>query len=172
MYYRSIKKLAYNHHQQESDIQEISSKFLCPIVKHVKVTQYGNDAIIVVTGQKLWFVYSLKLTSAVCEPFQLQETSVSFKANMQDIVHPDNLEDNQVMIYSHFCPPLTVNFSMELNVSIFHSSLCIIIYACFCTTLKSEWEENFLQTHCFLVIILIYQSYMCTLCAFQICFIS
>ena len=119
MYYRSIKKLAYNHHQEESDFQqEISSEFLCPIVKQVKVTQYGNDAIIVVTGQRLWFVYSLKLASAVCEPFQLQEISVSFKATKEDIVHPDNLEDNQVIIFSHFCPPLTVNFTMELNVSI------------------------------------------------------
>ena len=81
------------------------------------------DAIVVVTGQQLWFVYSLKLSTAVYEPFQLQDTCVSFKANMNDLLPTEDGKDDEVVIFSQFCQPITTKYSMELNVSFF-----IVVY--------------------------------------------
>ena len=113
VYYRSIKKLAYNHECYERSNREISSEFLCPIIEEVKVTQYGSEAIIVVKGQKLWFIHSIRLpeTSATTEPFQIQEVFVSFKAKVNDI-------KDEVIILSYFSEPITERVRVESNVSL------------------------------------------------------
>ena len=117
VYYSSIKMLAYNYKMNGGGHHEISSEFLCPSIEHVKVTQYGDDAIVVVSGQRLWFVHSLKLLSTIRDPFQVQDTSVSFKASMVDVVRSGEAKEDAVVIFSHFSPPLTGKLHVELNVS-------------------------------------------------------
>ena len=123
VYYRSIKQLAYGYTHKVNN-EGISSDFLCPTIDQVKVTQYGSEAIIMVKGQKLWFVHSIQLpmTLAATERFQAQEVSVSFKA-------PVNKEFNwkgaEVTILSHFSEPITKGVCVESNVS------CIIVSLCF-----------------------------------------
>ena len=118
VYYRSIKKLAYDHKEQKGIYLGISSEFLRPVVEGVKVTQYGSEAIIVVTGRQLWFVHSLKLSSMLKEPFQVQEVSVSFRANTDHFVIPGNQEEMEVVIFSHFSQPIMKNVCVELDVSL------------------------------------------------------
>ncbi len=122
MYYRSVKKLAYKHESCEMNNQEISSEFLCPKIEQVKVTRYGSEAIIVVKGQKLWFVHSIRLpaTLALKEPFQTQEVSVSFKAKVDDF----NWKEDEVIILSHFSEPITKKVCVELNVSHIGDTAC------------------------------------------------
>ena len=116
VYYRSVKKLAYDHESYGAANQVISSEFLCPNIDQVKVTQYESEAIVVVKGQKLWFIHSLWLpaTSATKKPFQAQELFVSFKTNANDI----NWEGCEVTILSHFSEPITKRVHVESNVSL------------------------------------------------------
>ena len=82
----------------------------------MKVTQYGDDAIVVVSGQRLWFVHSLKLLSTIRDPFQVQDTSVSFKASMVDVVRSGEAKKDRVVVYSYFSGPIAKEFHVELNV--------------------------------------------------------
>lgn len=115
VYYRSVKKLAYKHESHRTNNQPISSDFLCPLIEQVRVTWYGSEVIIVVKGHRLWFVHSIRLpaTSAAKEPFQAQEVSVSFKANVSDF----NWKEDEVIILSHFSEPIAKKVCVESNVS-------------------------------------------------------
>ena len=113
-----MKKLAYNQKLPDYNTIEISSDFLHPNIEQVKIILYGRDAIIVITGQKLWFVHSIKMATVVSEPFQAQEVSVSFKANMDDLMAYDRWKEDKVMIFSHFSQPVTMKFCVELDVSL------------------------------------------------------
>lgn len=115
VYYRSVKKLAYKHESHGTNNQPISSDFLCPLIEQVKVTWYGSETIIVVKGQKLWFVHSIRLpaTLAAKEPFQAQEVSISFKAKVSDF----NWKEDEVIILSHFSEPIAKKVCVESNVS-------------------------------------------------------
>lgn len=84
----------------------------------MKVTQYGSDAIIVINGKQLWFVHSIKLSSLIIQPFQVQEVYVSFKAKLNDVKASDSCEEGVVVIFSHFCEPITRKFIVEPNVSL------------------------------------------------------
>lgn len=117
VYYRAIKKYAYNHQPHQVKHEEISSEFLYPIIDHVKVTQYGSDAIIVINGKRLWFVHSIDLASLSIQPFQVQDVSVSFRAKMNDFNAFESLEESQVVIFSHFCQPITQKCIADPNVS-------------------------------------------------------
>ena len=94
----------------------------------MKVTQYGKDAIVVVTGHQLWFVHSIKRLTAVYEPFQLQEACVSFKADMNDFIPTDDRKNDEVVIFSHFSVPVTKKYSIELNVSLFTVLFQILVH--------------------------------------------
>ena len=115
VYYRSIKKLTYKHERPETSNKKISSNFLCPTIDQVKVTQYGSEAIIVVKGQRLWFVHSIRLPAALTakEPFQAQEISVSFKVPTKKEF---NWKGAEVTVLSHFSEPITKGVSVESNV--------------------------------------------------------
>ena len=115
VYYRSVKKLAYKHESHGTNNQPISSDFLCPFIEQVKVTWYGSETIIVLKGQKLWFVHSIRLpaTLATQEPFQAQEVSVSFKAKVSDF----NWKEDEVVVLSHFSEPIAKKVCVESNVS-------------------------------------------------------
>ena len=91
----------------------------------MKVTQYGKDAIVVVTGHQLWFVHSIKHKTAVYKPFQLQDACVSFKADMNDFIPTDDWKDDKVVIFSHFSPPITAHYSIDLNVSVYAILICV-----------------------------------------------
>ena len=125
MYYRCVKKLTYKYDSQETNDEEISSDFLCPAIDLVKVTQYRSEAIIIVKGQKLWFVHSMNLPGDLptkVEPFQTQELSVSFKA----MVDKDfDWTGTKVTVLSHFSEGKIVGVSVESNVSTYliHSKL-------------------------------------------------
>ena len=123
VYYRSIKKLAYKHESHEKYNQSISSDFLCPIIDQVKVTQYESEAIIVVKGQRLWFVHSVRLpaTLATAEPFQVQEVCASFRATVSKDF---NWKGAQVVIFSYFSEPIRKGVHVQSNVS------CDINIAC------------------------------------------
>lgn len=115
VYYRLVKKLAYKHESHRTNNQPISSDFLCPGIEQVKVTWYGSEAIIMVKGQRLWFVHSIQLpaTSAIKEPFQAQEVLVSFKAKVSDF----NWKEDEVAVLSHFSEPIAKTVCVESNVS-------------------------------------------------------
>lgn len=98
-----------------SDIDE----FLCPIIKQVKVAQYENEAIVVVKGQKLWFVHSVQLSasSTIKDRFQIQPASVSFKVSVNELDIPSNQEEIQVVAFSHFHLPVQAQICVQLDVS-------------------------------------------------------
>lgn len=109
----------YDHKgYKESDV-DISDVFLCPTVQQVKVTKYDSEAIIVVKGQKLWFVHSVKLSasSPIKELFQVQPASVSFKANVNDLDIPDNQEECKIIVFSNFHRPVQAHICVQLDVS-------------------------------------------------------
>ena len=85
----------------------------------MNVTQYESEAIIVVKGQKLWFVHSIKLSasSTIKEPFQVQPGSVSFKASTNKLVIPGNQEESEVVVFSHFHLPVQAQICVQLDVS-------------------------------------------------------
>ena len=123
-----MKKLVYNQKLPDYSNIEISRGFLHPNIEQVKVIQYGRDAIIVVTGRKLWFVHSIKMATVVSEPFQVQEVSVSFKANMDDLMACDRWKDDRVIIISHFSRPVMMKFSVEPNVSFIEIHIIIMCH--------------------------------------------
>ena len=96
---------------------EFSSKFLCPLIEGVKVIQYGNEAVIEVLGQKLWFVHSMKLSSIIKNPVQVKELSVSFKISMDKI--PGDQEENEIIIFSYFCHPIRQKVKIQTEVSVY-----------------------------------------------------
>ena len=139
IYFKSIKILA------DSDCKElqrsdtgISDEFVCPIIEHMKITQYENEAIIVVKGKKLWFVHSIKLSasSTFTEPFQIQPTSISFKVNADTIGVPDSQEESQIVVFSHFHPPVEAQICVHVDVSLkktinnFHYACNLYHFAC------------------------------------------
>ena len=121
VYFRSIEKLAYyDHKEPKRNDMELSGEFLHPIIEQVKVTQYENEAIIVVKGQRLWFVHSIQLStsSVVKDPFQVQQASVSFKATMDNIEIPGNQENSEIVVFSHFYLPVQTQLCVQLDVSL------------------------------------------------------
>ncbi len=97
----------------------VSSEFLRPYIEKMKITKYGNEAVIVAKGQKLWFVHSLKFSSSatIKEPFQIQEYSICFKTDVKSIKIPDNQEEREVEIFSYFHQPVRVKLCVEVDVS-------------------------------------------------------
>ena len=78
-----------------------------------------------VKGHRLWFVHSIRLpaTAAAKEPFQAQETSVSFKAKVSDF----NGKEDEVIVLSHFSEPIAKKVCVESNVSwLLHTVVYII----------------------------------------------
>lgn len=115
IYHRSIEKLTVYHQEDKIDTIEISSEFLCPQVEQVKVNQYGNEAIVELRGQKLWFVRSIKLASVVIEdPVQVKEFSVTFKTKT---VIPNEKRESEVVVYSYFCCLVQQTLQIEIEVN-------------------------------------------------------
>lgn len=144
-YFKLIKKLAYDHeeHAVNNLMPEISSGFLCPSIDQVKITQYGlNDVIVVVTGQQLWFVHSIKLSKVMRDPFQVQERSVSFRTSMDnlDSVIQRCREESNVVVYSHFHIPVQRKVIIELNVSLKIACMCYKVWAQSPSSLEGQWK--------------------------------
>lgn len=121
--------MSYDHEGPaiNNPLPDISCDFLCPSIDQVKITHYGlNDAIVVVTGQQLWFVYSIKLSEVIGDPFQVQERSVSFKTSMDNLgfVIQRSKEESEVVVYSHFHMPIQRKLIIELNVSLENACMC------------------------------------------------
>lgn len=118
-YYSAIKVLAYNHKENkpQGHCPQISSEFLNPIIERVKVIQYGKEAIVVIKGQRLWFVHSVKLLSMTKEPLHIQESFVSIKAELDDSVMSGNQREIELVIFSRFSQAITRKIHMELDVS-------------------------------------------------------
>ena len=119
----SVKEITYDQEGPaiNNTLTDISCDYLCPSIDQVKITHYGlNDAIVVVTGQQLWFVHSIKLSEVIKDPFQVQERSVSFKTNMDNLgfVIQRSKEESEVVVYSHFHLPVQRKLTIELNVSL------------------------------------------------------
>ncbi|MCG8622690.1 MAG: hypothetical protein MJE68_11940 [Proteobacteria bacterium] len=95
----------------------VTSEFLLPIIDSVKVTQYGSEATVVVTGQRLWFAHSLHLSTLLKEPFQVQKESISFCARINDIM-VTNKEDKEVTLFSYLATPVKKRICVELDVSL------------------------------------------------------
>ena len=120
VYFRLAKKLAYDDEVHKVKNEDIPNEYLCPSIERVKIiTQCGNEAIVVVTGQQLWFVHSVKLCSesVVEEPFQVQECSVSFKTKTENVKIPTSQEEREIVIYSYFDQPVQKKLHVELEVS-------------------------------------------------------
>ena len=98
----------------------ISGDFLRPAIVKVQVTQYESEAIIVAKGEKLWFVHSIKLAASpvIKKPFLSQSSSVSFKEIVDNIKIPDGQETHEIVIFSHFHPPLRAQVCVQLDVSV------------------------------------------------------
>ena len=117
-YHGSIEKLICYHQEHKANAIEIPSEFLCPNVERVKIILYGNEAIIEVGGQQLWFVHSIKLSpSIIKDPVQVKEFSVSFKTNADNIVIPSDQEESEVVIFSYFHCPFRQKLTIEVDVS-------------------------------------------------------
>ena len=96
----------------------ISSEFVCPCVERVKVNQYSEGTTIVVTGQQLWFLHSLRLSSTVIkEPFHVQGASACFKTKAKDVDIPQSKEKTSVVAFSYFYQPIQRKLQIEFDVS-------------------------------------------------------
>ena len=97
-----------------------TSDFLSPIIEQIQVTQYGDEATVVVRGKQLWFSHSFKVDSVVKQPFQTQEGSVSFSMTVSEIRESLISGDGkvkEVCLYSYFTQPMTKKVPVEVNVS-------------------------------------------------------
>ena len=115
-----IKKLAYDDRESKVSGVKVSSEFLRPYIEKMKITKYGKEAIIVARGQKLWFVHSLKLSSTtimIKDPFQVQEYFICFKTDVNSIKIPENQEEREIEVFSHFYQPVQVKLRVEVDVS-------------------------------------------------------
>lgn len=100
----------------------------------MKVTKYERDAIIVITGKQLFFVHSVKLSSIINDPFQVQELSVCFKTNSDNVIL-ENQQENEVIVYSHFYHPVQKRLHVELDVSVSSFTDVFVI-------IRSSVEQN------------------------------
>ncbi len=116
VYHRSIEKLISYCQENKTNTVEISSDFLCPLVEWVKVIQYGNEAVIEVGGQQLWFVHSMKLLSIIKDPVQVKEVSINFKTSMDKI--PRDQRESEIVIFSYFYRPVRQKVKVQIEVSI------------------------------------------------------
>lgn len=94
----------------------VTSEFLLPSIDGVKVTQYGSEATVVITGKRLWFTHSLHLSTLLKVPFQVQKESVSFCARINDIM-VTNSEEKEITLFSYFATPVKRKVLVELDVS-------------------------------------------------------
>lgn len=97
-----------------------TTDFLDPIVERMQVTQYGDEATVVIHGKQLWFSHSIKIASLTEQSFQTQEAAVRFSVNVRDISEffiSNHSENKEVSLYSYFTQPVTKKVPVEVNVS-------------------------------------------------------
>ena len=126
VYNKCIKVYVMNSEQNPTNAESkkessvVRSDFLVPVIERVQVTKYGNEATIVIRGKQLWFSHSLHLSAVVQQPFQIQEESVSFSANISDIsdnLIADTSKEKEICLLSYFSTPVIKKVFIELNVS-------------------------------------------------------
>ena len=120
VYLRALKELtsAGCREQSARHVRTSSSDFVCPCIDRVRVNQYSDGTVVVVTGRQLWFVHSLRLSSAVfTEVLHVRETSVCFKTRIEDVRIPQLREETPVVAFSYFHKPVQKRLCIEFDVS-------------------------------------------------------
>ena len=118
VYHSSIEKLVrYNKEHNITNATETLNEFLCPLIEGVKIIKYGNEAIIEIGGQQLWFVHSMELSSIIKleNPVEVKELSVCFKTNVEKIPKA-SVNDQEVILLSYFCHPVQQKINIEVEV--------------------------------------------------------
>jgi hypothetical protein len=117
-YHKSIEKMICYCKEHKKEATEILNDFLCPVIEGVKVIEYGNEAIIEVSGQQLWFVHSMELSSVTKleNPVEVKELSTCFKTNVDKIPSDLTVNDQEVILFSYFCHPIQRKVKIEVEV--------------------------------------------------------
>ena len=130
VYHCSIEKVVHYDKENKINATETVNEFLRPLIERAKVTKYGNEAIIEIGGQQLWFVHSMDLSSNIKleNPIEVKELSICFKMNVDDI-HKASTTDQKVILFSYFCHPVEQEIEIEVEVmklSVIQS--CVLYY--------------------------------------------
>jgi hypothetical protein len=118
VYHKSIEKLICYKENKIDATETVNHDFLRPLVEGVKVIQYGNEAIVEIGGQQLWFVHSMELSSITKleNPVEVKELSICFKTNMDKIPSDLTMDDQEVILFSYFCHPVQQKIKIEVEV--------------------------------------------------------
>ena len=119
LYHMSVKMYTsdvLNDQSRFSSSCVITREFLLPVIEGIKVTQYGSEAAVVITGERLWFTHSLTMSTTL-KPFQVQKESVSFCAKTTAIQVAINGQEKEITLFSYFAEPITKKIHVELDVS-------------------------------------------------------